>query len=615
MKKKSINKKHFLILLISPMIISFIINSLIFLGPSYYPYHYSEVIVHDTNDEYLFTRHFNNFSSYVKYEQIPDHLIKALIASEDKRFFKHHGLDYGRIIKSAMTNLINQDISQGGSTITQQYARTLYLSNEKSLTRKIKEALIAKKIEMTFTKEEILEGYLNCIYFGQNIYGINGASDYFYHKNVGELTLSEAAMLIGMIKAPSYYSPEINMEIAKKQQQKVLQQMKNQQMINESQYLSALNEKLLFYYSFSNDYSKNTLYYYDAMKNQLNESHILTNTQQANGYQIFSCLDKNIQNTVEKTVQKYHFSSEISIVVMKPYSGDVLALLGGKDYITSPFNRAIHAKRQSGSAIKPLLYYLALENGMTPLTKMKSEPTTFYIQGVGEYSPKNANEEYAYRDITMLEAIALSDNVYATKTNLLLGSSRLKNLLELFDVENVEANPTIGLGTNTITPLQLTAIYNTFASEGQYYKPRFFRSVKINNKEYFHKPSLKFSLSKENVILLNYMLCSPFDEAFKSYATPSLLKYKPQYRFSAKTGTTDTDRWVIGFNPHYTICVWMGNDKNEPFKDGSLAKTIFQDLANSLMEHHKDVFYTTMNLTPFTYQSTNGKKSFTYYIP
>ncbi len=612
MKKKK--KGIFLILLVSPMIISFIINSLIFLGPGYYPYHYSEVVVQDINDEYVFTRHFNSFSSYVEIEQIPEHLIKALIASEDKRFYKHHGLDYGRIIKSAFTNLINQDISQGGSTITQQYARTLYLSNEKSISRKVKEALIAKKIEMTFSKEEILEGYLNCLYFGQNIYGIGGAADYFYHKNVEELTLGEAAILIGMIKAPSYYSPEVNMVIAKKQQQKVLQQMKNQQMIKESQYLSALNEELLFYYSFSKDYSKNTLYYYDAMKNQLNESHLLTNTQQENGYEISSCLDKKIQKIVEKTIQNYHFSSEISVIVMKPYSGDVLALVGGKDYDTSPFNRAVNAKRQSGSAIKPLLYYLALENGMTPLTKMKSEPTTFYIQGVGEYSPKNANEEYAYRDITMLEAIALSDNIYATKTNLFLGSSKLKKILELFDVENVEANPTIGLGTNTITPLQLTAIYNTFASEGQYYKPRFFRSVKVNNNEYFYNPSFKFSLTKESVILLNYMLCSPFDEAFKSYATPSLLKYKPDYRFSAKTGTTDTDRWVIGFNPHYTISVWMGNDKNEPFNEGSLAKNIFQDLANSLMEHHKDVFYTTMNLTPFTYQSSNGKKSFTYYI-
>ncbi len=596
-------------------IIAILINFVIFIGPSFYPFHPHETIVYNQQDKLLFTRHFNEYASYVEMDDICPYLVDALVASEDKRFYKHHGLDYQRIIKSAITNLFKGEITQGGSTITQQYARTLYLNNEKSLARKLKEAWIAKKLEMTFDKEQILEGYLNCAYFGQNIYGIHAASNYYFHKHPRDISLPEAAMLIGIIKAPNYYSPEVDINAANKQKQLVLRQMVNQKMITESEYLTATNQELTYYFYFANTYSQQILYYYDAMIKQLENSGFLTNSFQKIGYSIYSCLDEEVQNIVEKTVQKYHFSSEISVIVMKPYSGDVIALIGGKDYGISSFNRATNAFRQTGSTIKPLLYYLGLESGMTPLTKMKSEPTTFYINGVGEYSPQNAGNLYANKEITMLEAIALSDNIYATKTTLLLGSQKLQTLLNLFGIADVQANPTIGLGTNSMTPLQLASIYNTLASEGAYYAPRFFRKVTMQNSNIIYQkaPQLLFTLSRKSVLQLNYMLRSPFDPAFKSYATPSLLGFAPKYRFSAKTGTTDTDRWVVGYNPQYTICVWMGHDENEPFTDGTIAKTIFQDLANSLMERHKDIFYPNTEFTPFFYQSATGVKSFTYY--
>jgi len=596
-------------------LLSIILNIAIFIGPNYIFNHPKEIKVISNDGKYTYSRYFNQYGSYVSLDNMSSYFPKAVVAAEDKRFYKHNGLDYLRIISSALSNIKNSSIKSGGSTITQQLARTLYLSNEKSFKRKLKEAMIAKKIEMTYSKEQILEAYLNVAYFGHNLYGVSQASNYYYQKSPKSLSLGEVALLIGILPSPTNYSPDINLNLAIKQQHNVLNTMLKQGLITNSEYLKATTETLDFKYSFTSDHSMNLLFYHDAMIRQLENNKILTTNKQNIGYQINSCLDKNVQDIIEKTTNKYSFKSEISVIVMKPYSGDVLGLVGGKDYSSSPYNRALNAKRQTGSTIKPLLYYLGLENGMTPLTKFKSEPTTFYIDGVGEYSPSNANNKYANKEITMLEAIALSDNIYATKTVLLLGSKMIKNLIEKFHISNIEANPTIGLGSNSLTPLELAAIYNTFASEGYYYPPRFYRQISTIDNRILSKNSSKseFKLRSDSVLQINYLLRSPFDKAFKSYATPSLLNYIPKYRFSAKTGTTTSDRWVVGFNPQYTICVWMGNDDNSEFQDGDVAKRIFVDIANSLMDKKKDYFYPTTNLKPFSYKGSNQNISFTYY--
>lgn len=605
------------IIIVSLIIVSLssIVNLVIFMSPTYTFSHPREIKVYTNDQKSYYTRYFNQYGNYLTLDEISPYFTNAVIASEDKRFYKHKGLDYLRIISSAISNISNKSITSGGSTITQQLARTLYLSNEKTFERKLKEAFIAKKIEMTYSKEQILEAYLNVAYFGHNIYGVNQASDYFYHKSPKSLSLSEAAMLIGLLPSPTNYSPEINLDLAIKQQHNVLKAMLKQKYITKSEYLSATTESLDFKYSFTNKNSSNLLYYHDALIKQLENHKVITNNKQNIGYKIYSCLDNNVQNIIEEITNKYQYNSQISVVVMKPYSGEVLGLIGGKDYSLSPYNRALNAKRQTGSTIKPLIYYLGLENGMTPLTTFKSEPTTFYIDGIGEYSPSNANNKYANREITMLEAIALSDNIYATKATLLLGSKRIKSLLEKFHIQNIEANPTIGLGSNSLSPLELASIYNTFASEGYYYRPQFYKKVTTfdENLVTSYNPKSEFKLYSDSVLQINYMLRSPFDKAFKSYASPSLLNYQTDYRFSAKTGTTPTDRWVVGFNPQYTICVWMGNDDNSDFLDGNITKEIFVDIANKLMERKKDYFYTTTNLKPFIYKGNNQNVSFTYY--
>lgn len=612
-KKKWV--KMFLYSIVGGFAFSLILNFALLISPNFYAYHAEESVVYDRNNQLAFALHFNEYGAYVPLEKMSPSIKNALIASEDKRFYKHHGLDYLRIIKSAFNNIKNGKIKEGGSTITQQYARTLFLSNEKSLVRKMKEAWISKKLERTLTKDEILEGYLNAAYFGHNIYGIEGASDYYFHKDPSDLTIAESAMLIGILSAPTYYSPESNLILAKQKQRNVLNAMKKEKMITESEYFNAIDENLQYFFSYENLQSKQTMFYYDALKKQLEQDQNTTSSLYKIGLEIHSCIDMDVQRKIEKIVSQHRLNSEISVVVMKPFSGDVLGLIGGKNYQDSSYNRAIYSSRQTGSTIKPLLYYLGLEYGMTPLTKMKSEPTTFYIEGIGEYSPKNANEKYANRNISMVEAIALSDNVYATKTILLLGSKSFAHLLQRFTAQPIESNPTIGLGTNGMTPLELASVFNTFASEGAYYRPRFYKTVESSFHEQLvsRKSQPSFYLNKESVIELNYMLRSPFDSAFKSYAVPSLLEYTPDKRFAAKTGTTDTDRWVVGYNPNYTICVWLGNDDNRPIQDGALAKIIFKEIANALMEKQKDTFYSTTGLSPFYYQDKNGKSSYTYY--
>ncbi len=596
-------------------IFTFMINVAIYIGPTYYFNHANEITIYTNDNKNSFTRYYNNFGKYTPINDISPHAINAIVASEDKRFYKHRGLDYMRIIKSLIDNIKNKNISSGGSTITQQLARTLYLNNDKSLKRKLKEAWIAKNIEMNYSKVEILEAYLNVAYFGHNLYGIEQASSYYYHKTPKNLSLAEAALLVGILPSPTNYSPINSLENALKQKNIVLNSMLNQGYITYSNYLEATTEVPNLYFSFTNNISTNILYYYDALIKQLNTNKIITTNNVNIGYKIYSTLDKTVQDTIENIINQYNFKSEISVIVMKPNSGDILGLVGGKNYDESPFNRAINAKRQTGSTIKPLIYYLGLENGMTPLTKMKSEPTTFYIDGVGEYSPTNAGNKYANKDITMLEAIALSDNIYATKTTLLLGSNKIKKFIEKFHIKNMEANPTIGLGSNSMTPLELISIYNAFASNGNYYKPRFYKSISNTNDLVIHSQSTfsEFKLHENSVLQINHMLRSPFDKAFESYASPSMLNYEPNYRFSAKTGTTFSDRWVVGYNPQYTILVWMGNDNNEEFKDGNIAKLIFKDLANALMYRKKDYFYSTTNLKPFFYIGTNKKTSYTYY--
>ncbi|MGN1295735.1 MAG: transglycosylase domain-containing protein, partial [Bacilli bacterium] len=556
----------------------------------------------------------NEYASYVTLENISDEMKQTLIVSEDKSFYKHSGFDVKRIIKALVNNITSLSIKEGASTITQQLARTIYLSNEKTLSRKVKEALITKKIEQNYTKNEILELYLNSVYFGHNLYGIEAASSYYFDTPPSSLDYAQSALLVGILKSPNNYAPDIDEEAAKKQKNNVLYSLYKEGIIDVNTYYEELQKKLNF--SFKSKEKDSFLYYYDSCINEAKK--YVNESTYKKGLNFYSYLDKRVQSIVEEIVKKHSNPyDEIGVVIMKPNSSKVISLVGGKDYSLSSYNRSIFSSKQIGSTIKPFIYSIALENGFTPVTKLRSEKTTFNIDEIGEYSPRNVGDRYANRDITMVEALSLSDNIYSSKVTLLLGSKFIASKLKEIGIEVENINPTIALGTVEMSLLELTSIYNAFASKGTYYYPSFFKELKTSTGNLLLKgKSKKIKLFQEDTaIKMSYMLRSPFDKAFLSYMTPSLLYYEPSVTFAAKTGSTTSSSYVVGYNSKYTIGIYVGNDENKEVYDKKLAKVLFKEIVSSIIKKDENVFFTpSSSLKPFSILNTkSNQKSFTYY--
>ena len=593
---------------------------ILLISPSVYLNHLYEIEISDKKDQNVYSLIRNSISHYVTLEEVSEEFLTTIIEIEDKRFYSHNGLDYLRIGKSLFENVKANQITQGGSTITQQVARMAYLDNSKTYSRKIKEAIYAKKIEAKYSKEEILEMYINNCYFSHNIYGIYLASSYYFDKKPIDLNYSESALLVGIISSPNNLSPDIDYSSSIKKQQQILSILFENNILNIEEYYEELNRPLNFSFNFI-DSSINLMYYQEGINLQLKELGLYTDNYLRQGIKVQSNIDIEVYNKVNEIVKKHQKnakSDEISIVIMKPYSNEILTLIGGFDYSISQYNRALYSKRQIGSTIKPFLYYLGLKKGMTPLSKFYSKETTFNIDGIGPYSPKNASGFYANRKINMVEALALSDNIYAVKTTLLVGSSSLSNLLEQFNIKCEDVNPTLGLGSISITPLELTSMYNALASEGTYYKPSFIKKVCLQDNTILEKVKTKSKkvLDTHETLIINHLLKAPFDSSLASYTYPSLSSYQTAHTFGAKSGSTNSTNWVIGFNPNYTIGVYVGNDDNKDISSKKLAKIMFKEIADSLSKDQNDIYYEPdSNMKRITfYNSINNKTSYSYYV-
>ena len=437
-------------------------------------------------------------------------------------------------------------------------------------------------IEKNYSKDDILEAYFNTLYFGHGIYGIQNASSFFFNKNCDKLNLAESIMLVGIINAPSIYSPYINYEKSIEKFRVILTYLYEEKIVNYAEYLEAYNYDFVFNFERKVTTSSAKLYYIDAVKKELKR----LNIKQDEGLIIKTFFDPFSNSYIDALVNNLTLkdTSNLSIVIMKPFSNNVIASLGGKDFHFSSFNCAIDSNRQIGSTIKPFIYYLGLKKGMTILTELNSSPTRFYIKDYGFYEPKNFNSLYANQDINMIEAIAYSDNIYAVKTGLLVGSIELSNLLKSFDIEYINT-PSSFLGSISTSLLKLTSMYNCLASEGKYYKPSYIESIYKNDGTLIYKNNLSFNpiLSKNETIILNQALTSTtFDKNLQGYTKPSLLNYQTKRKFAAKTGTTKQDNYVIGYSPSFTIGVWVGDINNNELNEPGKAKKIFQDLANNI---------------------------------
>lgn len=548
----------------------------------------------------------NQSIRWVDLENISPMLVDATLMIEDQRFYKHRGLDFKRIVGAAIKDLKSRSLKEGASTLTQQYARNLYLSHEKTWSRKLKEAFYAIRLEMFYSKKDILEGYLNTIYYGHGAYGIEAASMYYFQKKANELSVAEAAMLAGIPKGPSLYSPISHPENATARQRHILKVMYENNVITEQQYTHALEEKLI--YAGADDQSEHDIapYFQDTV---LREAAGLLDLDveliRSSGLKIYTTLDISMQKDLEQSIvnaMEQSSEAEVGTIAMDPEDGAIKALVGGRDYETSPFNRAIQAKRMPGSAFKPFLYYAALENGYTPSTMIESEPTAFQLTDNDMYQPGNFNGYYAHGPITLAKAIALSDNIYAVKTHLYLGTDTLVHTAEEFGISgDLPSVASLALGTAAVNIKDMVQGYSMIANGGKDIKP--FTIEKIidqHGKELYTMPKQngKTTLDQRTTFILTHLLTGMFDEELNGYTsvTGTPIADRLTQTYAGKSGTTDTDSWMIGYSPDVVTGVWVGYDDNrqmEKMADISAAKDIWAGFMEAV---HRDQSQQTFNI-------------------
>lgn len=598
-------KRKIIKILLLPIVLFVLVNTLVYLyciitpkieikkEQSYYLYDSSEKLIIGSNN------------SWVDLSNISNNLINATIATEDRYFYKHIGFDYLRIGKALITNIIKRNKSEGASTITQQYARNLFLNFDKTWKRKLEEALLACELEVHYTKDEILEGYLNTINYG-GVYGIEEASNYYFGKSAKDLSLGEATLLAGIPQSPSNYSPIKNYNLSKERQKVVLLMMKKNKLITNKEYTDALNEKLNIIGKEKTSTLTNINYFKDSVIEELQSiPQIPSSLIKTGGLKIYTTLDTSAQENLEEALYN-HINEETKIqtaaIMMDPNNGRVLALIGGNDYNKSQFNRAIKAKRQVGSTMKPILYYEALESGFTASSTFTSEKTTFTFSEGKTYTPKNYNDNYANGPISMEAAISYSDNIYAVKTHLFLGENMLVNTSKRLGITSeLSPIPSLALGTEEISLIEMTEAYSTFASLGAKTTPHFIIKVEDSNGNilYQNKEKKEQVLNPSLTYILNQMLTSTYNQNFIDYNYPTLISLYPKisHKYAIKSGTTNTDLWIMGYTENVVLGVWTGYDDNKNIEsnDNSYHKNIWIETMENYYKNHKTSWYEIPN--------------------
>lgn len=538
---------------------------------------------------------------WISLDDISPYLIEATINTEDKNFYKHIGFDYLRILKAMVVNITSGTTSQGASTITQQYAKNLFLDFDKTWKRKWDEMWYTIEIESHYSKDEILEGYLNTINYGHGKYGIETASKYYFGKSAKDLTLAEAAMLTGIPKSPSNYSPFVNLKKATQRQQMILKSMYDDGVISEAEYNKALDEELKFVGEEEEDELESVMYYQDAVIEELKSlKEIPESFLETGGLKVYTSLDMEAQKELEETVKNTMPDSELETasVMVNPNNGRVIALVGGKDYSKSEFNRATDAKRQVGSTMKAFLYYAALENGFTASTTFTSEETTFTFNNNQSYSPQNYNGTYGNKPISMATAIAYSENIYAVKTHMFLGEDTLIDMAKRLGITSkLDEVPSLALGTSEIGMLEMAGAYSAFANEGYKVTPHFITKVvdKEGNVLYEADEEKDLILNSSLTFILSNLLTATYDANFIDYNYPTAvnLASRMTHKYALKSGTTNTDNWYIGYNKDIVTAVWCGYDDARDLKSSEYkyAQNIWLNTMEGYMKDKDDEWY------------------------
>ncbi|TYR81702.1 PBP1A family penicillin-binding protein [Priestia megaterium] len=524
-------------------------------------------VIYDKNDRPVDELYRTLPRQNVSIDEVPDHVKMAFVATEDRRFYNHFGIDLQGIARAAFTNIITMSKAEGASTITQQLARNLYLSNDKTIKRKVDEMFLSLGLEQQFSKDQILELYMNQIYFGSGVYGISAASHLYFNKDVSDLTIGEAALLAGLPKAPSKYSPGSSTEEATKRRNVVLKLMADQNVIDQRAYEQALTEQVRKPDVPVKRKSENQAFVDYVIREAANEYGVTSDDLYEGGYAIYTDFDPLLQESINRSVKNHVFADdelskrvEIGIAAVNPKNGAVAALYGGRNYETNGLNRATTGY-QPGSAIKPLAVYgPALETGdYDPTSRLNDKQTDF-----NGYKPKNANNQYR-GEVSMREAVTRSLNVPAVSLLNEIGFNEAADFLEkaglpLNDADKEDRALTLALGgTNTtFSPLQLAQGYTTFANDGVMNKPHAIRKLQLRGGEE-KEPEIESEevMSPEHADTMTSML---EDVIEKSYGTGA--KARSTKDAAGKTGTTQKNRdaWFVGYTDDVVISIHTGFD-------------------------------------------------------
>lgn len=527
---------------------------------------------------------------WVELEEVSPFLIDAVVATEDRNFYKHNGFDYKRIAGALLKDIKNRSKVEGASTLTQQYARNLHLTHAKTWKRKANEALLAFRLERFYDKDVILEGYLNTIYFGHGMYGVEAASNFYFGKSAKDLTLEESAVITAIAKGPTIYSPVDYPENSKKRKELILTLMESQNFISSEQAERAKNTSIVLKADEWRNKKQIAPYFLDEVWKEAEK--ILSEKGRypaEGGWTIRTTLNTHHQQVAEEAIEKWMPDNDLQIgfTSIDPETGGITALIGGMNYGESPFNRVTQAKRQPGSVMKPVLYAAALENGFNPLTFLMPEKTIFTYDGGKEtYEPKNVNGKFADHPISLAQALAISDNIYAVKTLEEVGYDRYQKMAERLGIDvSFPLAPAVALGTTEVTLMDMTSAYNQIAAGGVEIEPNTIISITDGEGKTIYereKTKKKQVMSEQDAFVLTHLLTGMFDPVFNDYssATGLSMRQKQTRPYAAKSGTTISDQYLIGFTPSLTAGVWNGFDVGEKLdstEDQTATKKIWID--------------------------------------
>lgn len=515
-----------------------------------------KITIIDNNDEIL-TNYGDLYGNFVNYDNIPKQLIHAVLATEDRRFFQHSGIDFIGLIRAAFVNFKAGYVVQGGSTITQQLAKIVFLSSEKTFKRKFQEVILSFYIENNLSKEKILTIYLNRVYMGSGIYGIDAAAKYYFGKKLKDISLNEAAIITGLLKAPSRYSPALNAEKSGKRAYQILLNMLDAGYISEED-LKKANDLPVTLENNELGYLKHS-YFTSWVVDQVNT----LIPDDGDDLIVKTTLDKNLQAIAEKSLEhimstKGDKKAEQASLVSMNVDGRIQAMVGGRNFSKSPFNRVTQALRQPGSAFKHAVYLAGFENGLTPDDIMVDEPII-----MGKWKPKNNSKKY-YGPLSLREAFSWSINTITIKISEMVGRDKVIEVAEKLGItSDIMPYPSLALGAFEVTPLELTGSYATLANNGYKVEPYGIESIKSYDNKLLYNRSQIFEKVVDDKAL-NYI----YDVMIDVVENGTGKAGKLDRQVAAKTGTSQNfrDTWFIGFTKDLVTGVWVGNDDDSATK-------------------------------------------------